>query len=96
MLPAKATLSLSGTVLEATAIPGGLRFSVPPNFIAGSHVLRISQGPTQLGSVVQVLTRIDSAVLEGKVLRLGGVGWPTGAIWAIPKSKWMLGGEFSP
>lgn len=52
LFPPKATLTLSGTLLEATPIPQGLRFTIPAGFVAGNHVLKISDSKAQLGGLV--------------------------------------------
>lgn len=73
-------LSLGGETLEATPIPGGLRFSVPQTFVAGSHPLRVTWTGNKfpLAGLVQVLPKIDNATLEnGNRLKVSGSGWPT-------------------
>ncbi len=84
VLPSNATLRLDSFELNAVVIPDGLLFTVPTTTVAGQKTIQLISTllSEPLETVLSVVPRLDSAVLEGSLLRLTGVGW-TGATETI-------------
>jgi serine protease len=75
VFPAEATISVAGTSVESTAVSDGLMFIVPVDLSAGSSTVLVTGSEVQLQGVLEVVPRVDRALLEGSNVRIGGVGW---------------------
>jgi serine protease len=77
VLPSALSLRLDTLEVSTIIIPDGLSFTVPITITAGQKTIQLSSTvlTEPLEAVLSVVPRLDSAVLEGGLLRLSGVGW---------------------
>jgi len=78
-LPKNATVFLGDPpqAVPTSEVYGGLTFMLPAQLTAGELHLTLTDGKSaQLTATLQVIPRIDSAVLSGGAVKITGAGWP--------------------
>jgi serine protease len=79
VLPAALQVKVDELEVNATPVNDGVQFTLPSQTIAGQRTIRLtSQSLTEpLEALLNVVPRLDNAVLEGSLLRVSGLGWAT-------------------
>jgi serine protease len=75
VFPNDAKISVAGVNVQTTVVSDGLMFSVPVDLSAGVLTVLVTGSDTQLQGVLEVVPRVDRALLEGSMVRISGVGW---------------------
>ncbi len=79
VLPAGATITLDGVAVSATPITDGVSIRLPLEVSAGQRTLQFKAAvlTEPLETVVNLVPRVNTALLNGSALLVSGVGWAT-------------------
>ena len=79
LFPAETELRIENEPLETRVQNGSLSFVIPEEAVAGDLSLEVTHQKQSQSTTLQVLPRIDDALLSGSTLVVQGAGWQSGA-----------------